>query len=277
MRVCGEMRGKTAVVWRVTRSAVLMGVIFGVSGPAAAAIYSQAAQVSGSGFGDLGADLDDSTRVARDAFEGDRTVRSGFAIARSSDGFLSGLVQASMSPGETNPVASGFASAQASASLTLTDVVVTRLPGFESLPGTVAMTAQVSFDAGTDFADLSNISGGLGGGSAFSPALLSAETPTMTSTAQVLVDQPVSLSLAASISVRVEGGFNTRDGTFTVSLGGSPVFLLPEGYVANSIDGRVVDNFYVGPVNAVPEPGMAAAWLGLGAYAVGCRWRRRAE
>lgn len=220
----------------------------------AASIYSQVAQVSGNGFSDFGTAIDDRTRVAMDAFEGDGRVRSGFAIARSSDGFLSGSVEAAITQIEDDAVASGSAGARASASLQISDVIVTKLPGFESLDDQVTLVAQVSFDSESAFGDLSNISGGISGGTGFDPTLLSSENTKMTSTAEVAVDETITLSLGASISVQVQGEFATRKGTFTVSLGGSPVFVVPEGYTANSIDGSVVDNFYVGPVDAVPEP-----------------------
>ncbi|MEO0587086.1 MAG: hypothetical protein AAF078_05550 [Planctomycetota bacterium] len=248
----------------VVVAAVAAACSLAVSPAARATQYSQVAQVSGSGFSDFGVGLDGSTRVAMDAFEGNDLTRTGFAIARSSDGFISGQVEAAISSTEDTAVPSGFASARASGFLLLSDVVVTRQPGFESLPNTAQLIAQVSFGDDTAFNDLTGISGGISGGSSFSASALSSENPTMTSTADVLVDQPITLTLAAGISIRVEGEFNSRKANFTVALGGSPVFLLPEGYVANSVDGSVVDNFYVGPINPVPEPGTLAALLPLG-------------
>ncbi|AYA66525.1 hypothetical protein DS731_08565 [Alteromonas sp. RKMC-009] len=46
-------------------------------------------------------------------------------------------------------------------------------------------------------------------------------------------------------------------------LGGSPAFVLPDGFYANSLDGTIVDNYFVGnvaslPATAVPAP---ATWL----------------
>ncbi|MEM6332121.1 MAG: hypothetical protein AAF823_02135 [Planctomycetota bacterium] len=257
----------------VVAPAVAVASLIAISPATHATQYSQIAQVSGSGFSDFGVGLDGNTRIAMDAFEGSGLTRSGFAIARSSDGFISGQVEAAISATEDTAGPSGFASARASGFLLISDVIVTRQPGFEDAPDIVELIAQVSFGGDTSFTDLSNISGGINGGSSFSAAGLSSENPTMTSTADVLVDQPITLTLAASISVRVEGEFNSRKANFTVALGGSPVFLLPEGYVANSVDGSVVDNFYVGPINPVPEPGTLAAGLSLGLLALRRRLR----
>lgn len=245
-----------------------------VGSTAHAATYNQSADVSGSGFGDPGSALGPNTDFASDGFNGTRTVRSGLAIARAQDGFLSGFVAASIEPGPSNPVPSGVASARASASLMLTDIVVTRLPGFESLPDLVDVTAQVSFAGDTAFGNLSNVGGGLDGGTTFDPGLLSALNPTMTSTGTLTVGQPTSLSLFAGISVEVNSKFDSLESRFTVSLGGSPAFLVPEGYTVNSIDGSVVNNFYVGPVLPVPEPASTLACLGLCLFLTRRRPRR---
>lgn len=71
----------------------------------------------------------------------------------------------------------------------------------------------------------------------------------------------------------VQSAVRSSYGSFTTVLGGSPVFILPEFYSANSADGSIVDNMYVGfnpfannNVN-VPEPGtlflLATGLLGL--------------
>ena len=54
--------------------------------------------------------------------------------------------------------------------------------------------------------------------------------------------------------------YGSTTGAFALSFptDGSPVFVLPEGYTANSISGNIVDNVWVG-ASAVPIPG--ALWL----------------
>lgn len=46
------------------------------------------------------------------------------------------------------------------------------------------------------------------------------------------------------------------EGFYSAVLGGSPVFVLPKGYVVNSADGSIKNNYFVGNlgVNAIPEP-----------------------
>lgn len=58
---------------------------------------------------------------------------------------------------------------------------------------------------------------------------------------------------------------------WSVTLGGSPAFILPEGYYANSADGSIVDNYFVDvtaqdPSTEVPEPANFAliAFITLG-------------
>jgi hypothetical protein len=77
------------------------------------------------------------------------------------------------------------------------------------------------------------------------------------------VNQSFSLSwttdmLIKNIEILGHGYFGTANYSF--ALGGSPVFILPDGYTANSTDGAIVDNYYVGfdpfakSTTAVPEP-----------------------
>jgi hypothetical protein len=77
------------------------------------------------------------------------------------------------------------------------------------------------------------------------------------------VNQSFSLSwttdmLIKNIEILGHGYFGTANYSF--ALGGSPVFILPDGYTANSADGAIVDNYYVGfdpfakSTTAVPEP-----------------------
>ncbi len=76
------------------------------------------------------------------------------------------------------------------------------------------------------------------------------------------------LSLTAfvqSISIDVttiadgDGVRHQSDVNWSVTLGGSPAFMLPAGYYANSADGSIVDNYFVSsstsnPSVAIPEP-----------------------
>jgi len=73
-----------------------------------------------------------------------------------------------------------------------------------------------------------------------------------------LLNDPFSLYFSSALSASV---FNyTTEGYYKSSLGGSPVFILPDGFSANSADGTIVDNYYMGynplSVNTtqVPEP-----------------------
>ncbi len=74
-----------------------------------------------------------------------------------------------------------------------------------------------------------------------------------------LLNQAFSLEIDSRL--RVQGG-TQRSGYYKTALGGSPVFILPTGFSANSADGSIVDNYYVGynplaantPSTPVPEP-----------------------
>ena len=77
------------------------------------------------------------------------------------------------------------------------------------------------------------------------------------------VNQSFSLSwttdmIIKNIEILGSGYFGTANYSF--ALGGSPVFILPEGYTANSADGAIVNNYYVGfdpfavDTTPVPEP-----------------------
>ncbi|MCF2948032.1 PEP-CTERM sorting domain-containing protein [Paraglaciecola aquimarina] len=83
------------------------------------------------------------------------------------------------------------------------------------------------------------------------------------------------LSIANQLP-EVQSAVRSSYGGFATVLGGSPVFILPEFYSANSADGSIVDNMYVGfnPLASdvhnsvsVPEPGtlcvFATGLLGL--------------
>lgn len=81
------------------------------------------------------------------------------------------------------------------------------------------------------------------------------------------VGQPYSMDL--SVSVRTVTG--SSDNVFLMLVArGSPVFIRPEGYTANSTDGMIVERFYQRPV---PEPNSPALLAFTGAV-VGARRRR---
>jgi len=214
---------------------------------AAAPIYSALAQVSGSGFADPGSG-NDTQRVAAGMF----SFRSAQARAAMGVGSMSGFVEAKL-VGNLNgedTVPSGFASARAGGFMLIDDMIVSRRPGFEGLPSRLNTTAHLTFSADTDLAALTEVSGGINGATGFSLE----DGATLDSTAEVEVDQPFVMTLTTTIRARVENEARTERGFFSLSLGGSPVFELPEGYTANSASAQIVDNFYVGPSIRVPEP-----------------------
>jgi len=75
------------------------------------------------------------------------------------------------------------------------------------------------------------------------------------------LNQAFSLRVSSHLlvsNILLEGGF-VGSGNYKTALGGSPVFILPTGYTANSADGTIVNNYYVAhnPFNIatpVPEP-----------------------
>lgn len=215
--------------------------------PAVAALYSQIAQVSGSGLGDNGTG-DGTTRTAQ-ATTADEFF-AGSARARSAAGFVSGYVLA-FADSQAFP-SGGFVYARASAYLQIDDVIISRTDS--SLPDTVETTFQVGFDGNTDLDRLTLINGGLLSANDFD--LDGAQDGLLDVTKTVPVDTPLSIFLTAGIEARLPQGMPGQiEASFTASLGGSPVFLLPDGYVANSVSGQIEDNWYVGPVSSVvPEP-----------------------
>jgi hypothetical protein len=77
------------------------------------------------------------------------------------------------------------------------------------------------------------------------------------------VNQSFSLSWTADMiikNIEILGSGYFGAGGYSFALGGSPVFILPDGYTANSADGAIVDNYYVGfdpfakDTTAVPGP-----------------------
>lgn len=75
------------------------------------------------------------------------------------------------------------------------------------------------------------------------------------------VNQSFSLSWTTDMiikNIEILGSGFIGTANYSFALGGSPVFILPEGYTANSADGAIVNNYYVGfdpfAVDTVPEP-----------------------
>lgn len=81
------------------------------------------------------------------------------------------------------------------------------------------------------------------------------------------INQLFSLDVTASILIRSiyqeTKNAHIARANWSLVLGGSPAFILPEGFFANSADGSIVDNYFVGnsgPSN-VPEPALGALLL----------------
>lgn len=219
-------------------------LLAGAVDASAVSLSSQIAQVGGNGLGDTGSAAGSNTRWAADSFSDTRVNRSGEAIARTDVGSMAAYTLASMTPND-GP-ANGSVSARAGGTFLLAGIVVTRLPGFEELPATVETTARFTFDPGSTFERLTSFSGGLSGGSDFALGTVSSATPTATSTAQLVVDQPYSLSAAVEMRSGINSVFDTEIGSFSASLDPLQAFVVPEGYVVNAPDGMVVDNIYLG-------------------------------
>jgi len=211
-------------------------------------VYTRGASVNGNGFGDSGSLAGPNTRSASGSFSNDSISRSGVAVARSEVATISGFGLAAMS--SNGGPASGRAGASASGFFLLDDILLTKLPGFPDLPDTAQTTVRVTFDPGSAFGDFGAISGGLLS-SDFTAIDFTGGAPTMTSTAQLTVDQPAFLSLAISVSFEVNAAFGTHSGGFVASLAQQAAFVVPEGYVVNTISGNVIDNDYLGPIGPV--------------------------
>lgn len=152
----------------------------------------------------------------------------------------------------------------------INNVTVTKQPGFENLPDRVDAEYHITFSPDTSTGSISSISGGIGSSTGFLLTDLSPNNLTLSTSKEISVNSGFNLQLAVSMFISLTGsGPDEKIGTFSVSLGGSPVLVLPEGYVANSEDGLIVNSFYTGPV---PEPSSAAMLLSGGLF---MQWRRR--
>lgn len=229
------------LAWRVG----FVGLAFSAVGTAPASSYIGIARVSGPGLGAIGTAEGTSVVFAEDSASTDRIERFAQAVGQASDGFLTGYTRVRQQSEEVG--LGGDLRAEAGGILMLTDLVVTRLPGFEGLPDTVEATAQFAFTPDSHFGLIDNVSGGLNGSQDFSEDGLSSASPILASIATVPVNQPLQLSLSVQITARLEGDLGTVSGGFATRLAGTEAILLPEGYVANSGDGRIVDNVYLRP------------------------------
>lgn len=236
---------RCAFLFIMSAATLLTGTNFAL----AASLSNQGASVSGNGFGDSGSSAGPNTVRAADSFIDDRFNRSAEAISRADIGSLAGYARATIAPASFP--ASGTSGANASGSFLLDGIVVTRLPGFEGLPSTVETTARLTFDPGSTFEEISTLSGGLSGGTAFALGGLSSASPTATSTATLMVGQSYTLNAAVQMSVGVQGVFETKVASYHATLDPFEAFIVPEGYVVNAPDGHIVDNVYVGPSGPV--------------------------
>ena len=94
-------------------------------------------------------------------------------------------------------------------------------------------------------------------------------------TIQFIGELVVSSKLTSTVSFDGSIGHSyNAAASYSAFLGGSPVFNLPDGYVINSADGSIVNNYYtgLGAPSAVPIP--AAIWL-MGSGLVGLLGVRR--
>lgn len=161
-------------------------------------------------------------------------------------------------------------------SFSIDDIYFTRLAGYANLSSSFSTAAHV-----TAYADVyngsngnNNFSVGIQSGAGYDGFNTAAETLGFGSS-QVLetsfftarIGTAQRLAVTANLDFVVEGTSGREqtiyngNGLFNVRLGGSPVFVLPEGYTANSVSGSIVDNYYVGfdpfapntPPSSVPE------------------------
>jgi hypothetical protein len=147
----------------------------------------------------------------------------------------------------------------ASGTITYSDLFFTSRPGHGTFPETFGSTlrARMNTDAipGNMSASIAVSNPDVGGGGSDS---------TFDVTESLLEVPLTNLKLDVFYEVRIEGSVRTSTGSpreafLSIVMGGSPVFDLPEGITAYSVDGRIEDNLYVGPV---PEPA-SMALLGL--------------
>jgi hypothetical protein len=160
---------------------------------------------------------------------------------------------------------------------------ITPTPGFRLLPETNSGEFHASYSfkfSGIEFAssfrfgvDITGDSSPYDFSNLFYQSGIFGRTNVYTKVFDFQVNQSFDLQYDISMIVKnieVEQSQFLGAGSYNFALGGSPVFVLPEGYTANAADGTIVNNYYVGfnPINAntpnVPEPSTFAIFaLGI--------------
>lgn len=214
----------------------------------AASSASRTVQVSGNGLSSFGSAAGFNTRQASDSFTNASLTRSAEAISRSDIGYVAGYVRASIV--SNGGPASGSASANAGTNYLIDDLILSKLPGYSEQPDSVDVTAQITFDSDSDFSNLT-ITGNVASGPQFGAVPPTSGSPMVTSFAHITVDQPFALSFSVQLSKNIDTEFGTITGSFAASLDTIETFVVPEGYVVNSVDANVVDNVYLGSVHPV--------------------------
>lgn len=176
----------------------------------------------------------------------------------------------SLSTTNSSPLTRG----EASGSVTVSDIMFSRLAGFESMPDIFSGTVYASLStdaipgnmsAFLTFQTAATLTGG--SDSTFDP------DQTLLSVSNSSLEIGTAYQISLSASLRTTTG-SPDDAYLALLLGssfdGSPVFDLPEGYTVNSADGMIVNNYYMGPtpLTAVPLPAAGVLFLsGLGLLA----------
>lgn len=160
------------------------------------------------------------------------------------------------------------------ASFALDDLYFSRLPSYESLPDNFRVRVHLTyladtFDVSDDNANLrlyTNIGSDFDFNNTINGSLIFGNTSVWeTKSFAVSVGNAYGFKINSELTFPVYNdirgpGQHFGSGSAKVRLGGSPVFVLPEGYTANSVSGNIVNNWYTGfdpfATNqvSVPEP-----------------------
>jgi hypothetical protein len=224
----------------------------------AAPLYESFAEVSSTG----GEDNDSGGKTSIATFVFQSSVGSAGALLAPGGMYLYSHNQSPLTRGG------------ASGTVTVEDVIFSKLPGYSAKPDTFTGTVRVRQSSSAIYGDLSASASlsaeGLPGGS--DSTFIPGEDLSFP-VSDLFVSEPYTLQISGS--VRTTTG-SPDDVFLTLVAGGSPVFDLPEGYTANSVDGMIVDGYYQGDV---PEPGtlMLLAAGGAVVFWRFSRGRRRAS
>lgn len=215
-------------------------------GVQAAPLYESFAEVTSTG----GEDNDSGGKTSTVSFVYQSSVGSAGALLAPGGMYLYSHNQGSLTRGS------------ASGTVTVEDVIFSKLPGYSTKPDTFTGTVRVRQSTSAIYGDLSASASlsaeGLPGGS--DSTFIPGEDLSFP-VSSLFVSEPYTLRITGS--VRTSTG-SPDDVFLALVAGGSPVFDLPEGYTANSVDGQIVDSYYEGEV---PEPGTLAL-LGVGGVLV---------